>query len=215
MTLKPEDIESRLLVENSIQEIVSTYEDAFGGDLKNTHFSWVVAFFVSVLSVFAWVLDVDPSLLSATISDLVGLGVALAGVALGLGLAGVAIYISSLKPQTLKLLTQANYPGTSVSALRFILSTFVYVIVAFLRLVVVCVLYYLLFSTNSFVLEFISRQFADPVEFRCAVGLIFLPIYLYYFTFALSNLRSFVLNLHRSILIIAATDLTLYFRDNA
>ncbi|CAN1496970.1 hypothetical protein MCELHM10_00378 [Paracoccaceae bacterium] len=209
MSQSPEEIERRLLGDDSISQIIRTYESAFPKPLKNTVYSWMAFTSAALVSVVMWNFGVSSKLLSETLSKLVEVGFALSGVALGLGLAGVAIYASSLKPQTLDLLTRTNYPGTDISALRFILSTFVYVIVAFLRLSLVCFLYYLVASDRSFVLDLISRIFEKPLDAILFAGLAFLPVFFFFFVFAFSNLWSFVLNLHRSILIIAATEVVI------
>lgn len=209
----PDEIEDRLLVDESLSQIVRVYESAFPKPLKNTAYSRIAFVICSLVSVIVWNTDVQFKLLSATLSNLVDLGISLSGVALGLGLAGVAIYTSSLKPHTLEILTRTNYPKTTISALRFILSTFVYVIVAFLKLVIICVVYYLLISEDSFVLEIISKQFDERDNAFVLFSLFYLPFFFYYFVFAFSNLWSFVLNLHRSILIIAATEVVILGRD--
>lgn len=206
----PDEVEKRLLADESISQILRTYESAFPKPLKNTVYARLSFVFASAISLAVWNFGVRSDHFSETLSSLVEVGFALSGVALGLGLAGIAIYASSLKPQTLELLTKANYPGTQISALRFILSTFVYVIVAFLRLTLVCFLYYLLASEKSFLLALISDLFEKPRDAVLFAGLVFFPVFLHSFVFAFSNLWSFVLNLHKSILIIAATEVVIF-----
>lgn len=213
MSQTPDEVESRLLGDKSISQIIRTYESAFPKPLKNTVYFWMAFVLAVLVSVLMWNFGVSSKLLSEKLSKLVEVGFALAGVALGLGLAGIAIYASSLKPHILELLTKTNYPGTEISALRFILSTFVYVIVAFLRLSLVCFLYYIVASDRSFLLVFISGFFKQPAEAVLFAGLSFLPVFFFFFVFAFSNLWSFVLNIHRSILIIAATEVVIIGKD--
>jgi hypothetical protein len=115
---------------------------------------------------------------------------------LTLGIAGIAIYTSSLKPEMLRAMMKADYPGTSISSLSFVLSAFVYVLIAFLRLFAMNVVFVFAFSPDSFVLEFFSHAFQDREAAKMFFMLFFLSIYTFFLIFAFSNLWSFVFNLY-------------------
>lgn len=200
---------SRLEAEPSISAIVRTYEDALEKPTKNQFYSLAGFAASSFLSILYWFLGERQISANLTLENLVSVALSLSGVALGLGLAGVAIYSSSLKPETLRALAIADYPKTNVSLLKMILASFVYAIVSFLKLVSVCVIFYLFVSTGSFINEMILLLFRDSSRASVFLSLMFFPIFSYYFVFAFSNLWSFVYNLHLTFVTIAAAEILL------
>ncbi len=207
-----QEISGRLLSDSTLGQIVRTYESAYPGRLKNTDYSRLAFFATALLALLLWHTNAPYSHIDRTLVNMTNIGISLSGVALGLGLAGVAIYTSSIKPEMLRILANTDYPGTRTSALRFILAAFVYVIVAFLKLCVACAIFFFLFAADSPVLNLVALLFTKPDEAKKFFALMFSPVFAFYFVFAFSNLWSFVFNLHRSIMIIAAAEIVLQSR---
>lgn len=129
---------------------------------------------------------------------MVNFSVTFSAAGLGVMIAGFSIVASSLDVRTFEILSNTDYENTGVPNLNFIFSCFVGVLIMFLNLFWITLSYYLFISESSL---FISI-FSISNEFRFVMNQIFLSIVVSYQIFVLLSVRSFVWNLHQSLLAI-------------
>jgi hypothetical protein len=203
---------SRLEAESSLSAVVRSYEAVLERPLKNKFYAWLGFVGAGFAALLYWFFGGNYKLVDLTLGSLVGFALSFSGVSLGLGLAGLSIYSSSLKPNVLLAMVRADYPSSKKSLLSMILASFVYAIIAFLRLFSICAVYYVFISSNSFINEMILLLFVDQSKAGLFISLFFFPLFVYQIVFAFSTLWSFIYNLHLTFITVASAEIALLLK---
>lgn len=186
-----------IFFERSLRDIRKSYLSGFSNPTKNFKFSIVIFVLTGALCLYGLELGITSKELSKFNNSLVGFGVVLAGSGVGIIIAGFAIMAGSLDKNTFGALSKFPHEDTDVPMLNFIFSIFVYVLLIFLRLFTVCFCYLLVLNENSpAALALRNAQYIFVLELIATLVLV--PV----IGFTLLSIRSFVKNLHGSLLLL-------------
>lgn len=199
-------IKNRLFIEKSVSEIEKTFSNAFRSS-DNRRLSLCVSILVGIIVFVEYLLGASLEEVQEYAGAVVEFGMVLSSASLGVAIAGFAIFASSIRKKILVRLFRANYGVGNVSSLNFVFSVFVNVFAKLFRVIIISSIFVVALSPTSLLLDFImlaASQYRWIIDY---VMILFVFVYIFYLSLAITTMWSFVYNLHQAVLIVSATDI--------
>lgn len=200
-------LKSTLFEEKSLGALLKAYESAFPVPLlAKSQGIYVGLSTFWVLLVLWYFKGMETSMLQKASGLMAGYALTVSSALMGVVIAGMSIFAASLKPKVANGLIETKYPGTEISALKFIFSMFAYLLFSLFVVVAACGLHYIALGDSALILDATIKVYGSVEE--SDLFSFFLVMYvsamLGLIVFLGSLLKSFIWNLHQVLLVVAA-----------
>ena len=162
---------------------------------------WALISALTISSLYAFAIVANDRDVSTRTLHLAEVGVSYSASILGFLIAGFTIFMSSVKPRLITLLSNIEHDKAKISWLKFMLFVYVRVFVEYLAFTGVCISLLIYGGTEGFFYKILQLAFSDN-SIVCMVEIRFeFVLVATFFVHTLFLLKSFVVNIYKTFLL--------------